>query len=149
MKFENTIIYQFLQLATAHRSLLQKALNEFDLNSGQIFILISLWKTDGQSQVSLARNLSLTPPTINKMVKSLIAGGFIVSQKCESDSRIMQIYLTEKGRQIRPSVEELWLRIQTEFFSSLTDTEKLMQLQLFEKLSAHALKKVAPASEDL
>jgi len=149
MEFESSIAYQFTQLATAYRNLTQKALNKIGLNSGQIFVLISLWKSDGQSQVNLAKNLRLTPPTINKMVKGLIANGFIACQKCESDSRTTRIYLTDKGRQIRSSVEEHWLEIQTDFFSSLTDTEKLMLLQLFEKLRENTDKKVAPASTDL
>lgn len=149
MDFENSLTYQFTQLATAYRNNLQKAVNEINLHSGQIFLLISLWKVDGQSQIDLANNLYLTPPTINKMVKGLVENGFAVTKKGENDGRIMRVYLTDKGRRCKSSAEEIWLRHETESFSNLTDTEKLMLLHLFEKLRENTDKKIAPEPTNL
>lgn len=144
MDFENSLTYQFTQLATAYRNNLQKAVNSINLHSGQIFLLISLWTSDGQSQIDLANNLGLTAPTINKMVKGLIESGFVTTEKGEKDGRIMRVYLTDKGRQCKSLAEEIWLRHEAETFSNLTDTEKLMLLHLIEKLREITSKKIAP-----
>ena len=134
MEFENSTTYILTQLAIAYRSHLERAMNEIGLHSGQIFVLIALWKTDGQSQIDLVKNLTLTAPTVNKMVKSLIKGGFIECRKCSSDGRLMRVFLTEKGVQCQSLAAEQWNKIETQSYSNLTETEKLVLSQLFVKL---------------
>jgi MarR family transcriptional regulator, organic hydroperoxide resistance regulator len=135
MNFNETIPYLFVQISTAFKSRLEKKLNEIGLHSGQVFILFELWKLDGLSQIDLSANLKLTPPTINKMVKSLAENGFIACNKCESDGRLMRVFLTQKGIDVRPKVEEKWKEAEELLMSNLTMTEKLVLSQLFEKLN--------------
>ncbi len=97
MDIENSLTYLFSQISTAHQNILQKVMNEIGLQRGQVFVLISLWKTDGQSQIDLVNHLSLTAPTINKMVGSLVKNGFAECRKCSQDGRMMRVYLTEKS----------------------------------------------------
>ena len=109
-------------------------MNVLGLHSGQLFVLINLWENDGQSQIDLAKNLNLTPPTINKMVGSLQRNGFVQCRKCENDGRSVRLFLTEKGFQSKILVEEKWVEIEAFSFANLTDTEKLMLFQLFNKV---------------
>ena len=140
MEFKNTLIYQFIKIAIDSRNQLQRSLSEVELNNGQIFLLISLWDNDGQSQIDLANNLRLSPPSINKMVKGLVSNDFVRTEKSEKDSRVTKIYLTEKGLGCRISVVEKWENFDNFFFSALTDTDKLIMMQLFEKLSNNIYK---------
>ena len=134
MNFENSVTYVLTQLSVAYRSHLEKSMNEIGLHSGQVFILISLWSEDGQSQVDMVKRLSLTAPTINKMIKSLVNGGFVECRKCSSDGRLMRVFLTDKGFECKTAVEDHWMKIETQAYSNLTDTEKLVLTQLFLKL---------------
>lgn len=134
MDFEKSITYTLTQLAIAYRTYLERAMNAIGLHSGQIFVLISLWKTDGQSQVDLVKNLTLTAPTVNKMVKSLVKSGFIECRKCSSDGRLMRVFLTEKGVECQSLAAEQWSNIETQSYKNLTETEKLVLSQLFIKL---------------
>lgn len=134
MNFENSTTYIVTQIAIAYRIYLERAMNEIGLHSGQIFVLISLWKTDGQSQVDLVKNLTLSAPTVNKMVKSLVKNGFIECRKCSSDGRLMRVFLTEKGTECQSLAAEQWSKIETRSYSNLTETEKLILSQLFVKL---------------
>jgi DNA-binding MarR family transcriptional regulator len=109
-------------------------MNEISLHGGQVFVLFSLWNNNRQSQIDLAKNLNLSAPTINKMVKSLIEGGFVECHQCKNDGRIMRVYLTQKGIEYQKSVEEKCIEFETEFFSNLTDTEKLILTQIFGKI---------------
>jgi DNA-binding MarR family transcriptional regulator len=109
-------------------------MNAIGLHSGQIFVLISLWKKDGQSQIELVNNLALTAPTVNKMVKSLIRSGFIECRKCSSDGRLMRVFLTDKGIECQSLAAEQWSKIESQSYSNLTETEKLVLSQLFLKL---------------
>lgn len=134
MDFENSTTYVLTQLATAYRGYLERAMGKIGLHSGQIFILIALWKADGQSQIALAKNLNLTAPTINKMVKSLAANGFVRCEKCLADGRLMRVFLTEKGADCQDAVAEQWTKIEVQSYANLTETEKLVLSQLFVKL---------------
>ena len=134
MNFNETLPFLFAQISTYYKVEIEKQLNEFNLHAGQIFILFELWKTDGLSQIELSANLQLSPPTINKMVKSLMNNSFIVTAACPGDGRVVRVYLTPKGVAIRPQVEERWRKIEDKLVANLTATEQLVLSQLFGKL---------------
>lgn len=134
MNFENTVTYTLTQLGIAYRTYLERAMSEIGLHSGQVFVLISLWKNDGQSQIDLVVNLGLTAPTVNKMVKSLTTSGYVECRKCKTDGRLMRVFLTDKGIQCQSLVAEQWHKIETRSYANLTETEKLVLSQLFAKL---------------
>lgn len=134
MIIEHSLTYLMTQVSVAYRNNLQKAMNEIGLHGGQIFVLISLWSADGQSQTDLVKNLALSAPTINKMIGSLERNGFVESRKCGSDGRVMRVHLTQKGTASKISVESQWEKLESESFSNLTDTEKLILQQMFGKL---------------
>ena len=144
MDFENSVVYTMTQLALAYRSFLEKSMNEVGLHSGQIFILIALWKTDGQSQVDLVKNLNVSPPTVNKMIKSLLTKDFVETRKCGSDARIMRVFLTDKGRRYQSLVAEQWRKLEAQSFANLTEIERLLLFQLFDKLKANLGKNSPP-----
>ncbi len=133
MEFNKSINYLFNQVFNAYRANLETELNKINLHSGQIFVLICLWKSDGLSQTDIARELNLSTPTVNKMIKSLIEGDFITSKKSENDGRATEIFLTDKGLEIQSDVAEIWKNLETDIYSNLTETEKMIFLQLLEK----------------
>ncbi len=134
MDFNETLPFLFAQISTYHKVEIEKQLNEFNLHAGQIFILFELWRTDGLSQIELAGNLKLSPPTINKMVKSLMNNGFVATKVCPNDGRVMRVYLTMQGAAIRPQVEEKWQKLEEKLVANLTATEQLVLSQLFGKI---------------
>ncbi|HSK70789.1 MAG TPA: MarR family winged helix-turn-helix transcriptional regulator [Pyrinomonadaceae bacterium] len=142
MNFETNINYKFSQITNDFWLKLEKSMNEIGLHGGQIFILISLWSEDGQSQIDLSKKLKSTPPTIHKMIKSLRKNNFINVKRDKKDARIVRVFLTAKGNDIRAQVEDQWIKLESEFFSPLTETEKLILLQISEKLGENLTGKV-------
>lgn len=134
MNFEQSLNYQLADLTTVHKNLLEKTLNKHEIHSGQIFILFELWNSDGLSQSVMATNLNLSPPTINKMAKSLAAKGFVMLKRSDSDTRIVNVFLTEKGKNIRLEIEQSWLALEQDITKNLTETERLIFHQLIEKV---------------
>jgi len=134
MKFNETLPYFFAQFSTSFKVELEKNLVEFDLHSGQIFVLFALWENDGMSQIDLANILNLSPPTINKMVKSLQKNGFVICSPGKSDGRIINVFLSPKAVAIRPQVESIWQKIEEKLTLNLTPTEQLVLNQLLGKI---------------
>ncbi len=149
MDIENSLTYLVTQVSTAHQNILQRTMNEIGLQRGQIFVLISLWKTDGQSQIDLVNHLNVSAPTINKMIGNLEKNGFVKCIKCSQDGRMMRVYLTEKSFQIKSVFEEQWLKLETQSFSFLTEIEKLILIQLFGKMKENLGKNISSLPNDL
>jgi DNA-binding MarR family transcriptional regulator len=134
MKFHKTVSHLLSGVATAHKSHLEKRLGEIGLHSGQVFLLMELWKHDGRRQVDLAAELNLAPPTINKTLNGLIEGGFVTRVRVEGDARSTRIFLTDAGNAVRESVEAQWLEIEEEILTELTEAERLILSELLTKL---------------
>jgi len=115
-------------------------LQEFNLHSGQVFILFELWKKNGLSQIELTSILRVSPPTVNKMVKSLKNNGFIACTGCPTDGRLTRVFLTPQGAAIRPQIEEMWKRLEIELVENLTPTEQIILSQLFSKINETLLR---------
>ena len=146
MNFNETLPFLFAQISTCFKVEIERELNEFELHAGQIFILFELWRTDGLSQIELSLKLKVSPPAINKMIKSLARNGFVVSSVCSKDGRVSRVFITPKGVAIRPQVEEKWRKLESKLIGNLTATEQLMLSQLFGKLVENLLSTAVPTS---
>ena len=134
MDFESTVSYIFIKVGTLYKNLLERKVRTIGLHSGQVFVLMELWKRDGQRQIDLAAQLQLAPPTINKILGGLLEGDFVTRARYEDDARSSRIFLTRKGNDVRLELEALWMEMESETLADLTETERLMFIQLLRKL---------------
>ncbi|MGD9561164.1 MAG: MarR family winged helix-turn-helix transcriptional regulator [Pyrinomonadaceae bacterium] len=134
MEFEDTVSFLLAKIAVAHRNLTEKAAKGAGLHSGQAFVLFELWKQDGQRQVDLAAKLSLTPPTVNRILGGLLENDFVTRAHYENDARSTRIFLTDKGVRVRTKLAEQWAVLEERTLGGLTETEALMLRQLLAKL---------------
>ena len=134
MDFENTLNYMVADLTAVHRTALEKQLKTVRIHSGQVFILFELWKKDDISQIDLSKNLNLSPPTINKLVKGLSEAGYVNLRRSSEDARIVNVSLTSKGSEIKRGIESIWMQLEENITQNLTQTEKLILFQLLEKI---------------
>ncbi len=141
MNFETSLIYSLTRISNSFRYAFDLKMNDINLHGGQVFILLSLWNSDEQSQIDLATNLNLSAPTINKMVKSLTGGGFVECFQCKIDGRMRRVRLTQKGVEHQALVEGKWIEFEKDFFSNLNETERLILTQIFAKLEDNSLKR--------
>ena len=134
IKFEDTVSYLLGRVTTAFRNSLERHMGQIGLHGGQIFFLLELWKQDGLRQVDLAKRLSLSAPTVNKMLKGLIEINLVTRSRTDDDGRSTRIFLTERGRTMREEVESQWLELEESCLTSLTETERLVLFDLLGKL---------------
>lgn len=134
MRFEDTAAFLLAKATTVHRNALEKHVSSVGLHSGQVFVLMELWKQDGQRQIDLAARLNLSPPTVNKILGGLLENDFVTRARYDDDARSTRIFLTPKGVNVRPALEEVWENLEDLTLGELTDTEALMLKQLLQKL---------------
>lgn len=134
IKFEDTVSYLLAKVTTAFRNSLERHMGEIGLHGGQIFVLLELWKQDGLRQVDIANRLSLSAPTVNKMLKGLIEINLVTRVRIDNDARSTRIFLTKRGFEMREEVESQWLELEESCLSGLTETERLVLFELLGKL---------------
>ena len=137
---EHQLINLLSDLSMLFRVNLDKYMTDIGLNGGQVFILILLWKSEGLSQVEIAGELNVSTPTINKMVSSLTRKKFIICRKCKIDGRMQRVYLTEKGKNYRQKIFAQFEEFEEKLLRDVTETERLILIQLVEKLKNNLLK---------
>ena len=134
IKFEDTVSYLLAKVTTAFRNSLERHMGEIGLHGGQIFVLFELWKQDGLRQIDIANRLSLSAPTVNKMLKGLIEINLVTRSRLDDDARSTRIFLTDGGADMREAVEAQWLELEENSLSGLTETERLVLFELLGKL---------------
>lgn len=134
IKFDDTVSYLLAKVATAFRNSLERHMGTIGLHGGQVFVLIELWKQDGLRQVDIATRLSLSAPTVNKMIKGLDQIGLVTRSRLDNDARSTRIYLTDRGSEMRYEVEDQWLELEESCLAGLTETERLILSELLGKL---------------
>src|SRR4030095_4597764 len=110
-------------VATSHKNLLERTMNEADLHGGQVFVLFALWEQDGLRQIDLAEALNVAPPTVNKTLSGMVEGGLVTRARYDDDARSTRIFLTDAGRAIKADVEQKWLELEEHISLDLTETE--------------------------
>lgn len=134
MQFEDTAAFMLAKATILHKNALQKYANSVGLHSGQVFVMMELWRSDGQRQIDLAAHLNLSPPTVNKILGGLLENDFVTRARYEDDARSTRIFLTPKGVEVREALEQAWEELEEQTLEPLTDTEALMLKQLLQKL---------------
>ena len=134
IKFEETVSFRLAKVTTAFRNSLERHMGQIGLHGGQIFVLLELWKEDGLRQIDIASRLSLSAPTVNKMLKGLIEINLVTRSRTDDDARSTRIFLTKRGQEMRGEIEAQWLELEESCLTGLTETERLVLFDLLGKL---------------
>ena len=92
------------------------------------------------------KSVSLSPATVTEMLDKLEASGFVERKKDGSDSRRLQVYITDRGRVAATEMEAERIRAVSELFAVLSPDEVSELERLVSKLngSLHGVEPPAP-----
>jgi len=134
MKIQETVSFALSRVSTAYRSTLERYMETVGLHGGQVFVMMELWKQDGQRQVDLAAKIGVSTPTINKIILGLVNGGLVQRVRLENDARSTRIFLTDVGTSLKDPVEAQWHELEENTVSGLTEAERLILFELLQKM---------------
>ena len=134
IEFEETISYILAKVATAYRNTLERKMFKTELHAGQVFVLIELWKEDGQAQIDLAKKLNLSAPTVNKTLGGLFLKNYVRAESNPKDKRACLVFLTDEGRAIREQIETQWIEVEESCLKGLREPERVVLFDLLSRL---------------
>jgi len=108
---EGHLGYLLRQANTAFRGAMDRALAELSVTTPQFGVLTMIVAYPGLSGADLARLLSLTPQTINVIVRNLERDGAVEKTSHATHGRILRLHVTPRGQALlkrcRARVEEV------------------------------------------
>lgn len=121
-------------LYRSSQAYISNELQKYNIGSGQYIYLLLLFKNDGINQEALAEQVKVDKATAARAIKILEAEGFITRRKSVIDKRSYEVYLTEKGQEMKPillNVVKNWSQLSLNGFS---EEEKDLLFMLLKKM---------------
>ncbi|WP_094227133.1 MarR family winged helix-turn-helix transcriptional regulator [Methanolobus psychrotolerans] len=112
---------------------LSKELEPYGIGSGQFPFFMRLLHNEGVSQETLANSLKYDRATITRSVNKLEEMGYVVRKRDSCDKRAYCVYLTDKGREMKPLLFSLISQLNDVLLHGFSDEEKAMFISMVEK----------------
>jgi DNA-binding MarR family transcriptional regulator len=120
-----------------------EAVSQHGVSSAQIGILRQLANEPGLSGAELARRLLITPQGVQLALKALEQRGLVQRKQDPQHARILQAYLTDKGRDVATAVVSDAIAAHDAVFGVLTPQEQQtlrdLLARVVEKGTGHTL----------
>ena len=107
LKLENQLCFPLYAASKMTTRLYKPLLDPFELTYTQYITLLSLWEKDGVTVNELGSTLYLDSGTLTPLLKKLEKKGWVIKRRSVEDERMVQIYLTDEGWQLRDQVKEI------------------------------------------
>ena len=107
LKLDNQLCFALystsLQMTKVYKPLLQ----ELGLTYPQYIAMLVLWEEDGITVGEISSRMLTDPGSLTPLLKRLEAEGLITRTRSQADERVVQLRLTEKGRDLRQQAESI------------------------------------------
>ncbi|MBV8325411.1 MarR family transcriptional regulator [Chryseobacterium sp.] len=111
-KLENQICFPLYVIAKEITGLYRPFLDELDITYPQYLVMMILWESDGHTVTHIGGKLFLDSGTLTPLLKRLEAKEFIVRKRKKEDERVVEVFLTDAGKQLQKKACEIPGKIQ-------------------------------------
>ncbi|HNX93132.1 MAG TPA: MarR family transcriptional regulator [Syntrophomonas sp.] len=135
--FTTFICYRLKSTVKRVEKHIGQALEEYGVTMAQSFILFSLLEKDGCTLTEIGNRAQIDNSSLTTMVDKLEKEGLVERRLFAQDRRVVNLYLTEKGRELGKKVynsgaelnAELRAELdnrETEFYGDLEDISRIL-----------------------
>ncbi|MEO0560898.1 MAG: MarR family winged helix-turn-helix transcriptional regulator [Chloroflexota bacterium] len=122
---KNFFGYHVRRLHQALRASLAARLSDMDMTLPQFFALAALAENPGSSNADTARACSVTPQTMNAIVRGMVDAGWVERAQSTEHGRVIELTLTDIGREKLQEAQSAVASIDTEI-AEVEDAEALI-----------------------
>jgi len=110
---------------------------EVGIHCGQGIALRQLWRTDGVTQSELAHSLHVAPATVTIALQRMERIGLIERRSDQRDQRVSRVFLTDRGRSLRASVEGNWSKLEEQMLVGFLSKEREVMREYLLRMRAN------------
>lgn len=129
-----TLHMALINLIKAHRQRVYEEFSKVGLTEGQPKILDFLSQNDGCIQRELAESCHIEPATVTSILTNMEKSGLIYRVLNSKDRRVLNVFLTEKGKEAQKQVEKVFSLIDEECFTGFSEEEKKQTIDILNRL---------------
>lgn len=100
-KLENQLCFPLYVVSKEITGLYRPFLEELGITYSQYLVMMVLWEKDGLTVNEIGGKLFLDSGTLTPLLKRLEAKNYILRQRKKEDERVVQVFLTEIGNDLR------------------------------------------------
>lgn len=126
LQLENQICFPLYVIAKEITGLYRPFLDEIDITYPQYLVMMVLWENDGLPVSHIGEKLFLDSGTLTPLLKRLETKGIITRKRKKEDERVVEVFLTESGKQLQQKACEIPGKIQNKIG---VETEDLLHLK--------------------
>ncbi len=115
--------YLLAEVTRQLRASLDQRMLDLGLTGSMWRVLVYLQREDGRSQADLAKELEVSRASLGQMIDRLERSGHVRRRAHPDDRRIWRVFLTEKSREVMPSVGEKAQALHQQTFGRLAEDE--------------------------
>ncbi|MHB1043355.1 MAG: MarR family winged helix-turn-helix transcriptional regulator [Eubacteriales bacterium] len=101
----------------------------------QLGAMRKLWKNDGMTNTELGEQLFLKTSTVTALIDRMERDGFVFRERNKDDRRVVNIWLTEKGKELKDSVPDIESIIVEKLKAELSVAELKELIRLLNKVA--------------
>lgn len=126
-------------LLRAQSAFYTQRLKPYNISYGQAPFLMALYREDGVNQETIAKRLLFNKATIARAIDKLEREGYVCRTQDKNDGRANRIFLTPKGREIEPVMNQLSQEWNSILLSGFTEVECLVLKELMKKIVSNVM----------
>lgn len=122
-KSDRPLMHLFVHIGKLIEDRFRSALTEKGIHVGQAKIFSALLNHEKLTQREIAIGLHIKPSTVTGMVQKMEISGFISRGRDKNDDRVINVRLTEKGREAARFTETMIEQIETDIRAEFSGKE--------------------------
>ncbi|WP_346859254.1 MarR family transcriptional regulator [uncultured Draconibacterium sp.] len=107
LKLKSQVCFPVYALSREIVNVYRPILEEIDLTYPQYLVMMVLWESEPQKVNEIGDKLNLDNGTITPLLKRMAAKGLISRKRNSKDERVVEISLTESGKQLQTRAAEV------------------------------------------
>jgi len=135
-------------LKHTHWRIISEEFAKIGLTEGQPKIIGFLIRNDGCIQRELASHCQIKSSTVTSLLANMERSGLIYRISNPQDKRILNVYLTEKGRAVHEEIERIFAKVDEECFLGFTVEEKNQTIDLLNRICENLRKEEEMKNND-
>ncbi len=116
--------HMLVKVGAKHRRRSAYEFMKHNLSSGQPRMLNFLFENDGCIQREIASACHMEPASVTSVLNSMQRAGLIERKPVVGDKRALRVWLTEKGKENKKIVDEIFVTMADECFKGFSEDEK-------------------------
>jgi DNA-binding MarR family transcriptional regulator len=133
-RYEDCIMFLLAKAYQRAQGVVKKRVNSFGLTAIQHLFIEALWEEDELTAGDIGDRLILDHATVSGVLDRMEEGGWISKKTDPEDKRFIRVYLSDKARELGPTLFKERELANEEILAQLTQEEKVLLKRLLRTI---------------